>query len=321
MRRDRHQSDGGFDGMLDDATLADWCGRSLGTRPVAVLFRTGHLAQVVGVELANGSSAVIKVRLFESRIAGCVAAQDYLARAGFPCPEPLAGPEIVDGCAVTAESLVSGGEQLPPERGAAPFAALLAQLIRSAPDVGRVPDLAPSPPWAGWDHRGSRLWPDRDDEGRDLNEMPGSAWVDAAASRVRRRMSTCGLPLRIGHGDWESQNIRWEADRVLAVHDWDSVIAQPEAAIVGLAAAVWPAAGDPGEAATVGQSSDFIAGYQTAAGAHWTDRDTQLAWAAGLWVRLFNARKDAVRGGGPQLDRLAAEIDNRLSLADLTRDS
>jgi hypothetical protein len=27
------------------------------------------------------------------------------------------------------------------------------------------------------------------------------------------------------------------------VHDWDSVIAQPETAIVGLASAVWPAAG------------------------------------------------------------------------------
>ena len=105
------------------------------------------------------------------------------------------------------------------------------------------------------------------------------------------------------------------------MHDWDSVIAQPEPAIVGLAAAVWPAAGAPGQAATVAQSADFIASYQAAAGRPWTGQETRDAWAAGLWVRLFNAKKDAADGGGPQLDRLAAEIDQRMSLAALSRSS
>jgi hypothetical protein len=80
-------------------------------------------------------------------------------------------------------------------------------------------------------------------------------------------MSACREPLRIGHGDWESQNFRWAGERVVAVHDWDSVIAQPEVAIAGLAAAVWPAAGEPGQAATVEQSAGFITCYQAAAGA------------------------------------------------------
>ena len=101
------------------------------------------------------------------------------------------------------------------------------------------------------------------------------------------------------------------------MHDWDSVIAQPETAIVGLAAAVWPAAGAPGEAATVAQSADFIASYQQAAGRQWTGQEVQDAWAAGLWVRLFNAKKDAADGGGPQLDRLVGEISDRLTLAAL----
>jgi len=83
-------------------------------------------------------------------------------------------------------------------------------------------------------------------------------------------MSACRDPLRTGHGDWESQNIRWAGDQPLVVHDWDSVIAQPEVAIVGLAAAVWPAAGDPREAATVEQSADFLTCYQAAAGIRWT---------------------------------------------------
>ena len=123
--------------------------------------------------------------------------------------------------------------------------------------------------------------------------------------------------MRIGHGDWESQNIRWVGDRPLAVHDWDSVIAQPETAIVGLAAAVWPAAGAPGEAATVAQTSDFLASYQQAAGRQWSDSENQDAWAAGLWVRLFNAKKDAADGGGPQVDRLVDEIRDRVALAAL----
>ncbi len=264
--------------VLDDTVVSDWCGRSLGTCVARVLFRSGHLAQVIGAELADGRSVVIKVRPFEPRVAGCAAVQAYLAAAGFPCPLPLAGP------------------------------------------AASVPSLTPSPPWTGWDHPAARLWPDRDDQGRDLNESPGPGWVDRAAGRVRQRMSACHEPLRIGHGDWESQNIRWAGDRTLAVHDWDSVIARPEVAIAGLAAAVWPAAGEPGQAATVEQSADFITCYQAAAGARWTGPQIEHAWAAGLWVRLFNAKKDAASGGGPQLDRLAGEIDDRLTLAGLNRD-
>ena len=146
-------------------------------------------------------------------------------------------------------------------------------MVRSAPCPADVPPLAPSPPWTGWDHSGPRLWPDQDDVGRDLNGIPGPAWVDDAARRVRERLSASAAPAHVGHGDSESQNIRWSDDgRPLVVHDWDSVIAQPEEAIVGLAAAVWPAAGAPGEAATVAQSAEFIASYQQAAGRPWAGR-------------------------------------------------
>jgi hypothetical protein len=303
--------------MLDDDQLADWCDRHLGARPARVLFRAGYLSQVVAAELADGRRVVIKARPHAPRIAGCIAVQEHLARAGFPCPLPLTGPTRVAELTVTAETLVPGGDQLPAEGGAAHFAALLARLIGSAPGPAEVPALAPSPPWAGWDHPGTRLWPDRDDRGRDLNGSPGPAWVDGAARRVRERLSDSGAPLCVGHGDWESQNIRWSEGQPLAVHDWDSVIAQPEAAIVGMAAAVWPAAGAPGEAATVAQSEEFIASYQQAAGTQWTGRQVRDAWAAGLWVRLFNAKKDAADGGGPQLDRLGGERGERLDLAAL----
>ena len=301
--------------MLDDSSLVKVCERLLGARLATVLFRSGHLSQVIGVELTDGRTAVLKVRPDDSRIAGCTAVQAHLARAGFPCPVPLAGPVVTDALAVTAETLIPGGRQLPAAHGAAPYARLLAWFVRSAPAAASVPSLAPSPPWTAWDHPGARLWPDLDDHGRDLNEVRGPAWVDDAARRVRQRMRDCGAPPRIGHGDWESQNIRWSGQCPLAVHDWDSVIAQPEAAIAGLAAAVWPAGGEAGHAATVEQSADFIASYQVAVGTRWNERDIQHAWAAGLWVRLFNAKKDAGYADFPELDRLAGEIDERLALA------
>jgi len=141
--------------------------------------------------------------------------------------------------------------------------------------------------------------------GRDLNALSGPAWIDETARRVRDRLTAGRASVRIGHGDWESQNIAWVSGVPLAVHDWDSVIAQPEACIVGLAAAVWPATG----AASVAQTADFIASYQMAAGRVWAQSEVQDAWAAGLWVRLFNARKDAAGGCGPRLDCLEGEVD------------
>jgi Phosphotransferase enzyme family len=305
--------------VLTDSELAQWCESALGSAPTLVVFRAGHLSQVVGVELASGQRVVVKARPFEERIAGCVVVQAELARTGFPCPEPLAGPARLGDLAITAETLIEGGELLSPAGGAAPFAALLARLVKAAPPVASVPDLSPSPPWTAWDHPGSWLWPDRDDLGGDLNQFAGPAWIDGAARLVRDQMRGCSGPRLVGHGDWMSQNLSWRDGQPLAVHDWDSVIAQPEVAIAGIAAAVWPAAGAPDESATPAQTAEFLAAYQDAADARWAERDREMAWAAGLWTRLFDAKKDAADGGGPMLDRLAGEIDERLARAGLRR--
>jgi hypothetical protein len=105
----------------------------------------------------------------------------------------------------------------------------------------------------------------------------------------------------VGHADWESQNIRWRGDRPLAVHDWDSAVAQPEPVVAGLAAAVWPADGTPDRAATLQQTEQFVAAHEQARGRPWTPAERQACWAAGLWVRAFSAKKERLSGGGPQL--------------------
>jgi hypothetical protein len=88
-------------------------------------------------------------------------------------------------------------------------------------------------------------------------------------------------------------------------------VAQPEAVVAGLAAAVWPAAGGPGEAATVEQTEQFLTAYEQARGRPWSPAERQACWAAGLWVRAFNAKKQRTAGGGPHLDRLAPEVSER----------
>jgi len=102
-----------------------------------------------------------------------------------------------------------------------------------------------------------------------------------------------------GHADWESQNLRWHDGRPLAVHDWDSAVAQPEPVVAGLAAAVWPATGAPGEAATVEQPDQFLAAYEQARGRPWTPAERQACWAAGLWVWAFNARSSTWPAAAP----------------------
>ncbi|HET8529263.1 MAG TPA: phosphotransferase [Gaiellaceae bacterium] len=280
------------------------------------LFERGNLSRVLGVMLEDGREVVIKLRPWQDRLRGCIAVQRHLVRAGYPCPAPVAGLDHVGGWAVHAEVLVHGEEQREPDRGAAAYAALLRRLVAAAPEVSRVPALLPSPPWTAWDHAAAATWPARDDRGVNLNLFDGPAWVDDAAQRVRRALVAYGAPLRVGHGDWESQNIRWNGNDPLVVHDWDSAIAQPEAAVVGLAAAVWAAQGGPGEAATVAQTEEFVGSYERASGG-WSEHDRAAAWSAGLWVRLFNAKKDATEGGGPQLERLGDEIGERLHRAGL----
>jgi hypothetical protein len=221
--------------------VAAWCEQRLGAGPIAVLFRAGHLSVVLGLRLADGLEVVVKARPPSIRVYGCVAVQQALARVGFPCPGPLAGPEPLEGSLVTAEQFVGGGERLAVGADSAErFAGLLAELVALAPPVSAVPSLAPSPPWVGFDHDAPGLWPTADDRDEDLNAHPGPEWLDETAVRVRGRLAELQLPQVVGHGDWESQNIRWRGRRPWVVHDWDSVVAQPEAAIAGQAAAVWP---------------------------------------------------------------------------------
>jgi hypothetical protein len=69
-----------------------WCERYLGCPVEAVLLTCGHLSRVYGVRLADGREVTVKARPDSPRLAACSVVQRALWRAGFPAPEPLAGP-------------------------------------------------------------------------------------------------------------------------------------------------------------------------------------------------------------------------------------
>ncbi|MEV6159251.1 hypothetical protein AB0L53_53855 [Nonomuraea sp. NPDC052129] len=86
------------------------------------------------------------------------------------------------------------------------------------------------------------------------------------------------------------------------------------AAIAGAAAAVFTETGEPFEAATIDETDRFLEAY--AEGLGWGTEEHEVAWAAGLWVRAFNAKKASVTADGARvLDRLTHEARPRLRRA------
>ena len=297
--------------------LAVWCRRWLGAPPAAQLFEAGYLSTVTGLRLADGREVVVKVRPRGSRLDGCAVVHRALWTAGFPCPEPLVDLQPLDGYAATAETLVPDAGEPPPESElAALSAAALARLVQLAPDPGSVPSLAPSPSYAGWDHTEAGLWPTPEDRDVDLNAYPEPRWLARVAAAVRGQLrGHAGDPV-IGHGDWHPENLRWHGPHLIAVHDWDSVICQPEPAIAGLAAASFLGIGDPPGLASVEDSAAFLDAYQQARGRHWTSQDYAACRAAGLWQRAFDAKTRSLDGDPEQiLTRHEAQV--RLRLAGL----
>jgi hypothetical protein len=297
--------------------LAVWCRRWLGAPPTAQLFEAGYLSTVKGLRLADGREVVVKVRPGMSRLAGCAAVHRALWTAGFPCPEPLAGPHPLDGYAATAETLLPDAGEPPPDSDlAALSAAALARFVELAPDPGSVPSLAPSPSWTGWDHAGPGLWPAPEDRDADLNAYPEPRWLARVAAAVRAQLrGHAGDPV-IGHGDWCPPNLSWQGTQLIAVHDWDSVICQPEPAIAGLGAASFLGIDDQARLASVEDSAVFLDAYARARGRRWTSRDYAASWAAGLWQRVFDAKTQSLDGDpGQVLTRHEAQA--RLRLAGL----
>lgn len=283
-----------------------WSRRYLHAAPETVLFGVSHLSEVWGVRLTDGGEVVVKRRVDDSgRTSVCVTAQRLLAAQGFPCPLPLTDAIFDAGVATHAERYVEGGEIDPEDTpaAAARSAVLLADLVRRLSTSHLDPPL-PNPEWVRWDALLDRHV-----------ATAAPAWIEDTDARVRAKLTACVLPPVIGHVDWEAQNMHWRDGKPLAIHDWDSLAFLPEAAIAGTAAGVFASHGEP-TLAPLASSQAFLSAYQNARGTRFSPHETEVAWAASIWVALHNTRDELVYGR-PRLsyEQLKEQRVERLSRA------
>ncbi len=295
--------------------LPAWCLDHLGGEHAGVLFQLQQVSLVFGLRLAGGTDVVVKARADDGRAVSCVAAQARLAGRGFPCARPLTPVAGVGPLAVHAEEFRPGGEVL---RGDSPdvaacYAEVFARLMAELAGVTVAPPL-PNPPWVRWDQTDSGVWPAIGFlDNRDQSVVP--AHVVEVAERARGRILAAGLPCVLGWADFEAQNLRWHGQQVWAVHDWDSLAWQPEAALAGAASGSFASAGPP-TLAPVESSEAFLAAYQDIRGRMFTAVEQEIAWAASVWMAAYNARELALHGGTPvSCDALRAQAAERLRRA------
>jgi hypothetical protein len=301
---------------LDDLPdwLPAWCREHLGGEPAGVLFKAQQVSMVFGLRLTSGTEVVVKARADDGRAVSCVAAQARLAERGFPCARPLSPVVGVGSLAVHAEEFRPGGEVLHGDSPdvAACYAEVFARLMAELAGVTVAPPL-PNPPWVRWDHTDSGVWPAIGFlDNRDQSAVP--AYVVEVAERARGRILAAGLPCVLGWADFEAQNLRWHGHQVWAVHDWDSVAWQPEAALAGAASGSFASAGPP-MLAPIESSEAFLVAYQDIRGRLFTAVEQEIAWAASVWMAAYNARELALHGDTLACDALRAQAAERLRRA------
>jgi hypothetical protein len=305
--------------------VPSWCRDHLGAEPVDLLHRADHMSEVYGLRLADGREVAVKSRPDQNgREATCVEVQRILADQGFPCAAPLTGVTVHDGMAIHAERWRPGGEMLRDDDPATArlFATLLAESVALAADIevggtafGAVAPPLPNPEWVRWDHDDQPgPWPripyfEERASGRVLPDG-----LEDAAHRLRDRMMLSRLPRVLGHVDWESQNLRWKGTTPWAVHDWDSLAWASEAAIAGSACGAFASWGQP-RLAPLASSEAFLSAYQVQR-RPFTDEETEVAWAASLWLPLHNARAEVLMDKPPiALGAIREQGEARLRLA------
>ncbi len=327
-----------------DPLLVDWCARHLGSPAVDRFFGLQRLSAVHGVTLADGRDVVLKVRGAQARQVACGIVHQALWAAGIPCPQPLAGPQplvagpqevpgpwgegLVDPRSLAVSAEAWAGEGVADLGPLSPhgYGSLLARMVAVAPPVADLPTLVPDVPWLNWRHGDpARVWPPPASERWDPHRIEAGLdpLIVAVARRARARLlreDVGSLPQVAGHGDFEAQNCRWvsgpDGRPQLVVHDWDSVVAQPEAVLAGNAAFTFVSVHDC-DISSLDQNDALLAGYASERGRPWSPVEWQVAHAAGAWVGAYNAAFEHLKGGpGPVTRGLHEQAEERLRRAD-----
>jgi hypothetical protein len=141
----------------------------------------------------------------------------------------------------------------------------------------------------------------------------GGEWIDAVAREARAVLRRWEGPEVVGHADWRVEHLRYTGGRLCAVHDWDSLVVRPEAALAGALSGAFSVDWTQIERCSLPTPDDaagFVADYEAARGRPFEAAERDLARAALVFQLAYNARCEWSDWGtirpGSQAARLAA---------------
>ena len=266
---------------------------SVAGRPVGVkLVRLGS-GIVVGFDLAEGSSVVVKVHRphIVARLGAVLRAQRELTAAGVPVPESLVHEAIPVGSgAATIESWLAHGDTVdvrpaPRRQAIAECAVAITGALTPVENYGAL-----APGWTG------RFPPPHSPIFNFDATAAGAGWIDELADVALdvkvRLVDTHDRSTVAGHGDLRPENVLLDARGVSAVYDLDSLVLDAEPWLVGGVARAFStnwSLSDP-MLPTVNEISAYVNDYELARGTGFTDDERLLAAAGTLHALAYSAR-------------------------------
>ena len=273
-----------------------FCSRALGSSIERYEFFATSVMSVHGVRLVDGRRVVVKVgrrSLGVPFLSAVHIVQARLAAGAFACPRPLLGPTAVEAGIAVVEQLLDDGERACAHdarirRALAHGLAQIVELCRGYRTlVGLGPSLLASPV-AG------ELWPQPHDRRFDFaGTAAGAAWIDELAARARVRLAASAGEIVVAHSDWRAAHVRFEGEEIVAVYDWQSLALGREPALVGAAAHAFTADWGISQARrlpTLEESRAFVADYEAARGARFSQAERDAINAAWLYATAYGAR-------------------------------
>jgi hypothetical protein len=279
-------------GLLDE-----FCRSALGGGLHDVAFYRRGVGAVFGLLLTDTRRVVVKVHrvdLVGDALDGIRTVQRTLADQGLPAPTPIGEPQAMGNGIGAAEEMLTGGETLNPHDASVRrvLAAGLFQFVEAATPMLGIVQLPLANPFGLPD---DRLWPTPHDLRFDFS-LPGAEWIDELAKDARSILDQSATgSMVIGHADWRIENLRLDRSAVVAIFDWDSVCACPEAVLVGAASVHFTtdwsdSSADPFPSPD--ESSAFMKDYAEARGRRFSSPERELAHAAQIYRLAYGARCD-----------------------------
>jgi hypothetical protein len=256
---------------------------TLGARVAGCAAFTQSVGAVFVLDLVDRRRVVLKAHALPHHgLAAAYAAQDQLARAGYPCARVLVPPRPWPGGVAALMSYLDAPAADDPHAPSTRFAlaAGLARITKLCRDVDatHLPHVTPVP---------DALFPPAHNALFDL-AAPGGEWIDARARAARAVLdSTVATPVTT-HGDFSAANVRVSGGAIAAVFDLDSLEVVDEAIAVARAAVHFTYTGDaPWTWPSREQARGFVDDYERERGIR---LDRARLDAAAIYALAYTAR-------------------------------